>query len=76
MRTLIQNGNVVNVFTGELELRNVLIEDSRIIGVGDYCDQDADIVKDVGGKYVCPGFIAGHNHIESTLLLPGELAQV
>ena len=49
MRTLIQNGNVVNVFTGELEAQNVLIEDGRIIGVGDYCDQDADIVRDVRG---------------------------
>lgn len=76
MRTLIQNGNVVNVFTGELEAQNVLIEDGRIIGVGDYCDQDADIVRDVSGKYVCPGFIDGHIHIESTMLLPGELAKV
>lgn len=76
MKTLIKNGNVINVFTGEIEKINILIENETIIGTGDYCDADADIVNDVKGKYVCPGFIDGHIHIESTMLLPSELARV
>lgn len=76
MRTLLKNGTVINTFTGETEKTNVLTEDGTIAGVGDYTDSDADIVKDVTGKYICPGFIDGHIHIESTMLLPSELARV
>lgn len=75
MSTLLQNGTVVNVFTGELQKTNVLIENGTILGVGDYYT-DADEVRDMTGRYICPGFIDGHIHIESTMLLPGELARV
>lgn len=75
MKTLLKGGTVVNVFTDELEKANVLIEDERIIGVGDYSDTDADCVHDVSGKYICPGFIDGHIHIESTMMLPAEFAR-
>lgn len=74
MKLLLKNGNVVNVFTGETEKTNVLIEDGRIISVGSY-NTEADIVEDVQGKYVCPGFIDGHIHIESTMLLPEKFAE-
>ena len=76
MKTLLENGTVVNVFTGELQRANVLIGDGRILGVGAYAASDADRVEDVGGRYLCPGFIDGHIHIESTMLLPAEFARV
>lgn len=76
MKTLIKNGKIINVFTGEIQKENILIEDDKIIGVGDYDNSDADVVDDVNGKYICPGFIDGHIHIESTMLLPRELAKV
>lgn len=76
MKQLLKNGLVVNVFTGELQQQNILIEDERILGVGDYDESDADCTEDVSGKYICPGFIDGHIHIESTMLLPAELARV
>ncbi len=76
MRILIKNGTVINVFTQEKELKNVLIEDGKIIGVGAYGDSEADVIEDVTGKYICPGFIDGHMHIESTMLSPAELAKV
>ena len=75
LKTLLKGGTVVNVFTDELEKANVLIEDERIIGVGDYSEADADCVHDVFGKYICPGFIDGHIHIESTMMLPAEFAR-
>ena len=75
MRTLIKNGTVVNVFTDKLERADVLIEDDRIVGVGDYADAAADEVHDASGKWICPGFIDGHIHIESTMLLPSELTK-
>lgn len=76
MRLLFKNGFIVNVFTGEIETQNVLIEDGLIIGVGNYGESDADEVHDITGKYICPGFIDGHIHIESTMLLPAELAKI
>ena len=76
MKTLLMGATVVNVFTGELEKANVLLEDSRIVGVGDYTPVDADTVENVSGKYICPGFIDGHIHIESTMLTPVELTKL
>lgn len=76
MKRLLKNAAVINVFTGELLKQNVLIEDEMIVGVGDYADEEADIIDDLTGKYICPGFIDGHIHIESTMLMPSELARV
>lgn len=76
MKTLLKNGMVVNVFTDQLEKADVLLEDNRIIGVGDYQDTDAELIEDVSGKYICPGFVDGHIHIESTMMTPEELAKV
>lgn len=76
MKLLFKNGSIVNVFTGEIETKNVLIDNGTIIGIGDYNDTDADEIEDISGKYICPGFIDGHIHIESTMLLPEELAKV
>ena len=73
MKTLFKNGTVVNVFTGVLEKTNVLMEDDKIIGIGDY--DTADVIEDVTGKFICPGFIDGHIHIESTMLTPVEFTK-
>ncbi len=76
MKTLLKNGTILNVFTDTLEKANVLLEGTKIIGVGDYGDDEADKVLDVTGKVLCPGFVDGHIHIESTMLTPWGLANV
>ncbi len=76
MKTLIKNGNIINVFTGEIEKANIMIKGQKIAGVGAYTEADADVCIDVSGKYIAPGFIDGHIHIESTMLSPKELAKV
>ena len=76
MKLLLKNAQIVNVFTDRLETANVLIDDEKIIGVGEYNDTDADTVRDLSGKIICPGFIDGHIHVESTMLTPPELARV
>lgn len=75
MKLLLKNGTVINVFTGEAEKADVLIEDGIILGVGQYNGEKADAERDVSGKYICPGFIDGHIHIESTFLTPPEFAR-
>ena len=76
MKLLLKNAQIVNVFTDRLETANVLIDGEKIIGVGEYNDTDADMVRDLSGKIICPGFIDGHIHVESTMLTPPELARV
>ena len=70
---ILANGQVVNVFTGEVESGNVAICGDSIAGVGDY--QDARKVIDLDGKYVAPGFINGHVHLESSLLNVSQYVQ-
>jgi len=70
---ILANSRVVNVFTGEVEPGNVAICGDSIAGVGDY--QDARKVIDLDGKYVAPGFIDGHVHLESSLLDVSQYAQ-
>jgi adenine deaminase len=69
---LLKNARVVNVFSGEIEETSIAITHSRIVGLGDY---DAQQVVDLGGKYVCPGFIDAHVHIESSMVPPYEFAR-
>ena len=75
MKTLFRNGTVVDVFSETLIKADVLIEDEKIIGLGEYERCDADIVEDITGKFISPGFIDSHIHIESTMLSPYEFAK-
>lgn len=75
-KTLFKNANVLNVFTEEFEKTNILIKGEKIIGVGQYTESEANETVDLSGKFIVPGFIDGHMHIESTMLLPAELARV
>ncbi len=70
---VLENARVVNVFTGEVETGNVAIYDGRIAGVGDY--HQARQVIDLGGRYLAPGLINGHTHIESSMLDIGQYAR-
>ncbi|MFC1966392.1 adenine deaminase [Chloroflexota bacterium] len=63
---VLSNARVVNVFTGEVEPGNVAIYGDRIAGIGDY--NQAKEVLDLEGKYLAPGFIDGHTHLESSML--------
>ena len=70
---VLTNARVVNVFTGEVETGSVAIYGDRIAGVGDY--HQARQVIDLGGKYLAPGLINGHTHIESSMLDIGQYAR-
>jgi adenine deaminase len=70
---LLQNARVVNVFNGEIENASVAICDGIIAGVGEY-DAAAEII-DLEGRFLLPGFIDGHTHIESSMLDIGEYAR-
>jgi adenine deaminase len=69
---LLRNARVVNVFSHEIMETNVAIASDRIVGLGDY---QARETIDLKGSYVCPGFIDGHVHIESSMVTPAEFAR-
>ncbi len=70
---LISNARIINVFNGEIEEGNIAICGEYIAGTGDY--QKGNEVIDIEGRYVAPGFIDGHVHIESSMLDVGEYAR-
>lgn len=70
---LITDAKVLNVFTMEFEVRDVMIDRGMIIGFG---SADAKEVVNAHGKYLLPGLIDSHMHIESTMLSPVEYSKV
>lgn len=76
---VITNGVLVNVYTGELiDEVNVAVKGDRIAHVGDKIDHligPETTVVDAKGHYLAPGFLDGHVHIESSMLLPTEFAR-
>ncbi len=72
---ILANGQVVNVFTGQVSRANVAVKDGRIAGVGPEYHKAREVF-DLAGQYVLPGFIDGHIHIESSLLSVREFARL
>jgi len=70
---LLTNARIINTFTAEVEQANVAIYGGRIAGVGDY--HHAQQVTDLKGKYLAPGLINGHTHVESSLLHIAQYAR-
>jgi len=70
---VIKNAKIINVFTKEVMEADVAICDGVIVGVGDY---EGKQIYDAKNKYLVPGLIDGHVHIESSLLSPKEFAKI
>src|ERR687886_720835 len=70
---VVRGGRVLSVFTREWVDADVAIADGWVAGLGDYEGRE---VLDAAGRYVVPGFIDAHMHLESTKLLPDEFARL
>ena len=70
---LVRNCKLVNVLSGEIHPASVGVKDGVILGFGDY---EAARTLDAEGRYLCPGLVEGHIHIESTLLDPVRFARL
>ena len=71
---VLRNANLVNVFSNEVYLTDVAIKEDRIAGIGAGYKGAVEI--DLKGKYLCPGYIDAHVHIESSMVPPREFARV
>lgn len=70
---LLTGARIVNTFTAEIEEGNVAISGGLVAGVGGY--DKAKKTLDLGGRFLAPGLINGHIHVESSLLTIGEYAR-
>ncbi|MDO5307442.1 MAG: adenine deaminase [bacterium] len=71
---VIKNAQVVNVLSEEVHRADIAIADGIIVGVGENYSGKKEI--NINGAYVCPAFIDGHVHLESSMLLPKEFAKL
>lgn len=75
---VIKNGNFINVNSGEiLEGFGIAIKGDRVATIGDieHTIGPETIIIDAKGKYVSPGFIDAHVHVESSMMNLTEFAR-
>src|SRR2546423_6569470 len=70
---VVRGGSVLCVFTREWLRTDVAVVDGWIAGLGDYEGRD---ILDASGRFVVPGFIDAHMHLESSKLLVDEFARL
>ncbi len=69
---VIRNAKVVDVCGSTVYKADVYVKDGYIVGFDQ--DRKADKEIDAGGRYLVPGFIDSHCHIESSHLSPSEFS--
>jgi adenine deaminase len=73
---VLRGGNIIDVASGRTYGGTVLIQEGRILRIdppGSSCE-DGTVI-DVSGKYLSPGFVDSHLHIESSMLSPLEFCR-
>jgi len=63
---VLRNARVVNVYSGEIMATDVAVYKDTIVALGSGYRGEEEI--DLKGKYLAPGFIDGHVHIESSMV--------
>ncbi|WP_425448771.1 adenine deaminase [Dethiothermospora halolimnae] len=69
---VLKNGKIINVFSHEIIEGDIAIDKGKIVGIGEY-EGEEEI--DLEGKYISPGLIDGHVHIESSMVSPPQFAR-
>jgi adenine deaminase len=70
---VVRGGRVFSAFTREWLEGDLAIVDGYIAGLGEYASAET---LDASGRYVVPGFIDAHMHLESSKLLVDEFAKL
>ena len=70
---VLRDGNLVNVISGEIYRTDIAIHDRHVVALGAGYAGRQEV--DLAGKYVTPGLIDAHVHIESSLVTPPEFAR-
>jgi adenine deaminase len=70
---VVRGGRVLSVFTREWLDTDVAIVDGFVAGLGEY---EGTETLDASGRYVVPGFVDAHMHLESSKVLVDEFARL
>jgi adenine deaminase len=70
---VVHGGRVFSVFTREWLPVDIAVADGYVAGLGRYEGRET---LDASGRFVVPGFVDAHLHLESTKLLPDEFARL
>ncbi len=74
---LLRNVQLVNVCSGECYLADVAVADGIVVGISDPSSGYRALEEqDLQGRWLAPGLIDGHMHIESTMLVLPEFARL
>jgi len=77
---VLRNANLVNVCSGEYYLADVAISDGLVVGLSTPGIPDQRYQgheeRDLQGRWLAPGLIDGHMHVESTMLVLAEFARL
>ncbi|MDQ2888232.1 MAG: adenine deaminase [Chloroflexota bacterium] len=74
---VLRNANLVNVCSGECYPADVAVFGGRIVGVSALGEgYHGGEERDLQGRWLAPGLIDGHMHIESTMLVLSEFARL
>lgn len=71
---VVKNANIVNVFSGDIHRTDVAVAEGIFVGFGE--GYETKNTFDAQGKFMCPGLIDGHIHLESSFLSPKEFCNV
>ena len=69
---VLANARIINVFSGGIFDGDIAVAHGYIVGFGAYA---ANKTVDMGGRFVAPGFIDAHVHIESSMTGMTEFAR-
>jgi len=70
---VLKNCQIINVFSSQIEKGDIAITDGIIVGIGSYQGKEEI---DIKNRFVSPGFIDGHVHVESSMLTPPQFAKI
>ncbi len=74
---VIKNGQLIDVFSGEIRPADVAIAGERIacVGEADHTIGEKTTVIDATGFFLSPGLVDAHVHIEASMVMPTEFAR-
>jgi adenine deaminase len=70
---VLTNARLIDVLSGRIEPTEIAIAGPLVAGIGGAYRGRESV--DLEGRYVCPGFIDAHAHLESALVRPREYAR-
>ena len=71
---VLKNGMLLDVYNKEFIKGDIAINDGKIVGINE--DFTGKEERDLEGKYITPGFIDGHIHLESSVISPEDFAKI